>query len=112
MGEQRETGAVTDSTQWRNKQWTSQFDISFHWGRNADVPLSFFYLDEEEIGNSIHHWWKLAKPEVETVALLEHTVRHIFDWWCMTYLLLWLLLMLHEFLAGFHLSMIGTVEEY
>eukprot|EP01102_Stenamoeba_stenopodia_P003308 TRINITY_DN13253_c0_g1_i1.p1 TRINITY_DN13253_c0_g1~~TRINITY_DN13253_c0_g1_i1.p1 ORF type:complete len:447 (+),score=71.21 TRINITY_DN13253_c0_g1_i1:153-1343(+) len=30
---------------WLDSEWTSMFDVSFHWGRHSDVPLSFFLLD-------------------------------------------------------------------
>ena len=56
---------------WRNDSWVASFDISVHWGRNADVPVHFFYFDDIEFGHDPGSWWTQADPRVLEVYSLS-----------------------------------------
>eukprot|EP01104_Vermistella_antarctica_P000392 TRINITY_DN104_c0_g1_i1.p1 TRINITY_DN104_c0_g1~~TRINITY_DN104_c0_g1_i1.p1 ORF type:complete len:492 (+),score=75.63 TRINITY_DN104_c0_g1_i1:561-2036(+) len=46
---------------WLNRTWMDHIDISLHWGRNADVPLTFYNLDK--LGQpSSKRWWLKRTP--------------------------------------------------
>lgn len=45
---------------WLNPLWTSLCDMTVHWGTNADIETTFYYLDDSDVENT--RWWTKAKP--------------------------------------------------
>lgn len=48
---------------WLNPYWTGVFDFTFHWGLNADVQTSFYYLDEYHFQRDPGEWWREVDVE-------------------------------------------------
>jgi hypothetical protein len=61
---------------WHSREDLSPFDLSFHWGRNADVRLLFFYLDNLYLSGKQNRKRKNNEEQAE-----EEKMDYSLSWW-------------------------------